>query len=116
MTPIVSPWYANPIFWLYFAAWLPFTALAFWYGLTGPRKKDAIGRSLLAVKSSLALVLTVVLTAFIFPGYEWRRALLFTGIALVACAGWYQLAIFVRTRRQGRRKDCLESHRSEEIR
>lgn len=106
MTPIVSPFYANPVFWLYLSAWLPFTALALWYGLTRPRRKDAIGRSLLAVKASLAAVLTVVLTAFIFPGYEWRRALLFVCIAGVACAGWYQLWTFVRTRREGRRRDC----------
>lgn len=113
---LTSPWYANPAFWLYFAAWLPYTALALYYGLTRPRRKDAIGRSLLAVKSSLAIVLTVVLTAFWFPGYEWRLALLFIGVGLVACAGWYQLAVFVETRRDGRRNDCLESHRSEEIR
>lgn len=112
----VVPWYANPVFWLYFSAWLPFTILALWYGLTRPRRKNAIGRSLLAVKASLAAVLTVVLTAFLFPGYEWRQALLVGGMAFVAWAGWYQLVVFVHTRRRGRRADCQASHRSEEIR
>lgn len=111
---MTSPWYSNPFFWVYFAAWLPYTLLALWYGLTRPRRKNAVGRSLLAVKSSLAVVLTVVLTAFIFPAYEWRRALLVGGMFLVAAAGWYQLTVFVRTRRRGRRQDYLESHRSEE--
>lgn len=113
MTPLSD---VDPKFWLYLYPWVPFTALALWYGLTQPRRKDAIGRSLLAVKSSLALVLTVVLTAFLFPGYEWREALLIVGMVLIGTAGWYQLFVFVRTRRHGRRKDCLESHRSEEIR
>lgn len=110
----MSAFWADPRFWLYFAAWLPFTALALWYGLTPPRRKDAIGRSLVAVKASLAAVLTVVLTALAFPGYEWRKALLFIGMAMVALAGWYQLFVFARERRRGRRADCEESHRSEE--
>ena len=114
MTATISPFYANPIFWLYFTAWLPFTALALWYGLSRPRRKNAVGWSLLAVKGSLAMVLTIVLTAFIFPGYEWRRALLIVGMALVAAAGWAQLAVFVRERREGRRRD--RESRYEEIR
>lgn len=105
---MTSPWYANPIFWLYFAAWVPFTTLALWYGLTPPRRKNAIGRSLLAVKASFSAVLTVVLTAFWFPGYEFRRLLLVVCVGGVACAGWYQLIVFVRTRRAGRR--CAGPH------
>lgn len=103
---MTSPWYSNPFFWVYFAAWLPYTLLALWYGLTRPRRKNAVGRSLLAVKSSLAVVLTVVLTAFIWPRYELRTLFLIVGMAVVACAGWLQLAVFVRERRQGRRRDC----------
>lgn len=109
-----APFYADPRFWLYFAAWVPFTALALWYGLTPPRRKGPVGRSLLAVKASLSAVLTVVLTAFIFPGYEWRTALLVVGMAVVACAGWYQLFVFVRTRRAGRR--CTSNPELEENR
>ena len=106
---MTSPWYSSPVFWLYFAAWLPYTALAIWYGLTQPRHKNAIGRSLLAVKASLSLVLTVVLTAFIWPGYELRTLLLVLGMTAVAGAGWYQLWTFMQVRRQGRRNDCKES-------
>lgn len=108
-----SPWFSNPAFWLYFAAWLPFTALALWYGLTRPRQKNAIGRSLLAVKASLSAVLTVVLTAFIFPGYEARKAFLVIGMCLVAGAGWFQLWTFMQVRRQGRRNDYQNAQRQE---
>lgn len=94
--------YANWSFWLYFAAWLPYTLLIITYGSGSPWYRSAIGRSLMFTKVAIVLVLTNVLVTYIWGDYGWRdvtRALL---LGVVIAAGWYQFATILREQRQDR--------------
>ncbi len=99
----MSHFYTNWVFWLYFAAWLPFMLTVLNYGFRSPWWTTAIGRSLLLTKVSIVTVLSNILISFMFPHFdEWRDIMrvLLVGGAIVA--GTYQFTAILRILRQAR--------------
>lgn len=96
-----GPFWSNWVFWLYAAAWLPYTLFAFFYGTREPWWTEPIGRSLLLSKTAISLTLTNVLIALAFPDFP--RGVRIVLICLVASAGWYMLVALLRLQRQARR-------------
>ena len=90
-------------FWLYLAAWAPYTAFVLLYGFRSPWYRSALGRSLLLSKTVIAVLLTHVLLLVIFGDYPGRGAVRAFMVGAVIVAGWYQLTTLVRLQRQARR-------------
>lgn len=85
-----------PDYFWYLIAWVPYTAILFYYGFGSPWYRSAIGRSLFLSKLALFLLLTFVLSIFVFgqyPGLEIVRSVLLSCLALAAT---YQLIVFRR--------------------
>ena len=108
----MTDFYKQPGFWLYLAVWLPYTLLVIIYGLGSPWYASPIGRAFWLSKLALSLLLTFVLTIWIFgqyPGLSEVRSALMVVLALGA---WYQLAVVIRIQRAKRRDRDVNPPRS----
>lgn len=101
----MTPFYANWIFWLYFAAWLPFIGTAITYGFGSRWWTSHIGRSLLLTKVSIILLLGNVLLSLAIPNSPGERALIrVVLVGIVIIAGWYQYGAILR--------ETIKAHRA----
>lgn len=80
----------NPGFWLYLAAWLPYTLIVFYYGFGSPWWQTPIGRAFWFSKVALSLVLGFALSVLIFGRYSWLPEIRTAMMTLVILAAWYQ--------------------------
>jgi hypothetical protein len=97
------PFYDTWSFWLYAAAWLPYTACLLLYGLRSPWWAGATGRAILALYAALTGVLTLALVARIFDIHgDLLDALRFLLLGAVAVLGFVQLHTIVRLQRRDR--------------
>jgi hypothetical protein len=100
---VIVPFYASWPFWLYLAAWLPYTLLIITYGFGSPWYSSAIGRSLMLTKVVIVLVLTNILTTYLVGDVP--PAMPFGSVTLLVVAviaGWYQFVTILGVQRQGR--------------
>lgn len=101
-------------FW-YLLAWVPYTAILATYGFGSPWYRSRIGRSLFLSKLALVLLLTFVLSVFVFgryPGLFVVRTVLLCGLA---CAGTYQFFSFRAEQRQTRGNPPCPRRRSTDL-
>lgn len=102
----------EPRFWIYLAAWVPYTSFMLLYGFLSPWYRTAVGRSLLLSKSVITLLLTHALLSLLFGrGYSGSGILIAMVIGLVVPAGWLQLILLLRLQRQARTDELVSPTR-----
>jgi hypothetical protein len=101
--------------WLYFALWVPYTALTFVYGLGSPWYASAIGRAFFLSKLALCLLTTFILSIFLFGRYEGLEEVRAGLLSLLAVAAWYQLIAVLRIQHCKRRNPDTPRRRSTDI-
>ena len=99
------PFYETAGFWLYVAAWVPYTLFVCAYALRSPWRETAAGRGLMAVSAAIVAVLSNVLFTLIFGDYEIRDAVRLLLLGATVLAGSYQLRNLLVLQREGRRAD-----------
>lgn len=96
----------NPLFWLYLAGWIPYTAFVLLYGFRSPWWVSVLGRSLLLSKCVIWLLLThALLIVSMGPGYPGAGTIRAVLIGGVITAGWAQLSMLLREQTRDRKPE-----------
>lgn len=97
------PFYTLWEFWLYLAAWVPYTAFVLLYAFRSPWYVEPIGRSLLLSKGVIAALLSHLLALYIWPDYYGHDVVRVVIVGGAICAGWYQAITLFRLQQDDRR-------------
>lgn len=101
-----SPFYAEPVFWLYLLVAIPYTAFVLLYATRSKWWVSPLGRSLLLSKSVIALLASNAVLGLALGNYPGRDVVRGVIVGSAIVAGWYQLSALIRIQQEERRVKC----------